>query len=697
MQALRAVAVAIVVVYHLWPGALPGGFVGVDVFFVISGFLITGQLMRELDRAGRVRLIAFWARRARRLVPVAFLVLAVVVLGMLALVPEAQWQQDVQQIGGSALYVQNWTLISEAVNYFSSANGASPVQHFWSLSVEEQFYLLWPVLLLLPWLLPLRVTVRRRVTIVAVVTGTVASALYGVVSSVSDPSVAYLSTGTRAWEFGVGGLLALVIHRIRLRPRQAAALSWAGLAAIGVSAIAFSDATPFPGTAAFLPVGGAIAVIAAGLPVSRRAPSRFMTHPRVQWLGDASYSLYLWHWPLIVLVPLALAKIVPGYGHAGAATLVGVAILSLFLAWLSTRFIDSRVRRARILTDAAPRRSLALMAGAMVLVVAASGSIWLSVQQDTDGAAAQAASLLGSMPDCLGATALTVADPTGESCTNAALNGVLVPSLVSVTDDLPDTCIVGTRVSKPSVCTAGVPVSESATTVALVGDSHAAQWLPALDALARQNNWHIVMILKGSCGYSDAVRNGSPDSQEVTSCTAWNAAVRRLLPSIPDLSAVFTSADVKDLYAADGDTSGYASAVKGYQEAWQSLPAQVSAVYVLHDTPRPVSSLTACLNTLSTAVLTSEVACASTRTAALEPDPLADAATRAIASGTQPRVRLLDLSDSFCSSTQCQPVIGHVLVYRDQSHMTATYSATLAAALGQSVAESDAAAGTAGP
>src|SRR3954451_1728218 len=203
IQGLRAVAVAVVVVCHFWPAALPGGFVGVDVFFAISGFLITSHLLREVARTGRVSLAAFWARRARRILPAALLVLALCALATLAFVPEVHRQQFFAEIRASTFYVQNWELAHSAVDYFAAGDGPSPVQHFWSLSAEEQFYLVWPVLILGAAALGGR---RRIFTALAAVT--VAGLAYSIHKAAADPAAAYFVTPTRAWEFAAGGLLA---------------------------------------------------------------------------------------------------------------------------------------------------------------------------------------------------------------------------------------------------------------------------------------------------------------------------------------------------------------------------------------------------------------------------------------------------------------------------------------------------------
>src|SRR4051794_27531067 len=274
VQALRAIAVVLVLVYHLWPEAVPGGFVGVDVFFAISGFLITSLLLDEIGATRTIAFGSFWARRARRILPAALMTLGVTAVATLLFVPTTHWAAFLTEIGASAAYVENWQLAHDAVDYFAANDAVSPVQHYWSLSVEEQFYLVWPLLIGATLWLTRAASRRGRVRALALAMGalTVASLAWSIVHTPADPSAAYFVTPTRAWEFGVGGLLALA-PGIGHAPGRRALLGWAGLAAILVAGLTYGSGTVFPGAAALLPVGGALAVMAAGAPSVRWAPT----------------------------------------------------------------------------------------------------------------------------------------------------------------------------------------------------------------------------------------------------------------------------------------------------------------------------------------------------------------------------------------------------------------------------------------
>ncbi|MFD1714744.1 acyltransferase family protein [Amnibacterium flavum] len=372
IQALRAIAVLAVVIGHVWPRFAPGGFVGVDVFFVISGFLITGQLIRERERTGTIALRSFYLRRARRLLPAAIVVLAVCAVLTLVFVPRGLWEQYLGEIVASLLYVQNWFLAIASLDPTRAVLDASPVVHFWSLSVEEQFYLVWPLLIILCYA-AIGVLGRRGPRIApvfGVVLGavTIASFVYCVLQTgVSASDVAYYSTFARAWEFGLGGLLAfLPLAHSFLTPRQRGVISWLGVAAIVGAVLAWRDPGAFPGPLAVVPALGAAAVIIAGAPELSWGTIRIARLRFVQWLGDASYSLYLWHWPIIAFLPFITGVPTPWY------VLIGVLALCLVVAGLSLRFIENPIR---FRTPGFVRARTAILGG---LVALAAGTVGAS-------------------------------------------------------------------------------------------------------------------------------------------------------------------------------------------------------------------------------------------------------------------------------------------------------------------------------
>ncbi len=375
IEGLRAVAILAVVAYHAGL-PVPGGYVGVDVFFVISGFLITQLLWSELSAGGRLSFASFYARRARRLLPSAVLVIVVTVVVSVAVLGPLEVKVVAKDAVACALYVGNYRFAFQATNYLNAHGPVSPLQNYWSLGVEEQFYLVWPALLVGASLIGRRSRGRHRQASAERSRGAVIAAL-AVVGALSlwlcvtlthtDEPWAFFSLPTRAWELAVGGLIALAVPHFRRIPAWAlGAIGWAGLGAVAWSLFAFGPQTPFPGAAALLPVLGTGAAIAAGTRSLKAGPARLLGLAPLQPIGAVSYTWYLWHWPALILAPYVLGH------HLGLAQNVAVAILSLLLAALTTVFLEQPVRRSAWLSARSVR---SLVAGGALSLVGALAAV----------------------------------------------------------------------------------------------------------------------------------------------------------------------------------------------------------------------------------------------------------------------------------------------------------------------------------
>jgi peptidoglycan/LPS O-acetylase OafA/YrhL len=428
IQALRALAVGSVVLFHLWPNRLTGGYVGVDVFFVISGFLVTSHLLTEIRTTGGLRPLQFWARRLKRLQPAALLTLLITTVGIVRWVPRNIWHQFFTDIIGSTFDVENWVLAHNSVDYLASTNVPSPVQHYWTLSVEEQFYLGLPLVLIAAVGVSRLLGLHRGRTLGAALGIVVAGSLaYSFWLTSTTPTVAYFSSFTRAWEFGCGSLLAMLAVRAGRRARQLA--PWAGVGAIAVACLQFDDTTPFPGLAAALPVLGAAVCIWAGEGSVLEWAGRI---PLVALVGRVSYAMYLWHWPLVVLVPYATGR--PIRLTEKCLILVG----SLVLAWASTRLVEEPIRFSpRLLGGRRPRVVVAWSALAMgVVLSAALLPTWAQHRLET-AQTETTKQILAKNPRCLGAQSM---DQALAPCENSELDGVLIPTLSTAHADDDNKC-----------------------------------------------------------------------------------------------------------------------------------------------------------------------------------------------------------------------------------------------------------------
>lgn len=657
IQGLRAVAVILVVLYHFWPGRISGGYIGVDVFFVISGFLITGQLGREIERTGRISLPQFWAKRARRLLPAALTVLFVGVLLTVFILPLSSLPGSLREILSSAFYVENWSLAASSVDYLA-AHDATLAQHYWSLSVEEQFYIVWPFLLLLAAWLGVKLFAGRRwlpiIGIVALVS--VASFVLSIAYTHSNPAEAFFVTFTRAWEFGAGAVLALLS---RLRPRQAwlsSVLGYGGVLVILVCAYRYDQNTQFPGTAAILPVLGAAAVIVAERRECWWEAGRVLGTAVPRFFGDISYSVYLWHWPLVVIAPY-----IPGFGTDGWNRVV-LVLASFALGWLSKRFVEDPGRQWRWLTARRPRWTYGIVVIGGMAVVALAAGVAFGVQQPKyQAATAELASISAHPPACFGALA-------GPDCQNPALKGRVIPDAGFGNADEPGhvDCFVQLNESTVKACRFGSSKAD-APRVALIGDSHAYQYIETMIRLADRHGWALTTYLKGACPWTTAPVGG-PSQTFIDSCTQYRADLKATLAKAPRFDAIFTASLHDTPYV--GATTDQVET--GFEQAW-SQQAKGAPIVTIVDNPDFSVDPNKCLR------VSAPVACAEPRDEVL---PKVDAMAAA-ARATQ--ATLVDLTDTYCDEQRCFAVIGGANVYRDQDHLTVTWTLTMSDAMGGAV------------
>ncbi|GAA3535504.1 acyltransferase [Aeromicrobium flavum] len=659
IQALRAVAVLAVVGFHLWPGRLSGGYIGVDVFFVISGFLITGHLMREVDRDDRVDLARFWARRARRLLPAAYLVLLVSAIGVLVWLPSAQWTQNFREIIGSTLYVENWVLAADAVDYLAADGIPSSVQHYWTLSVEEQFYLVWPLLVIAGLVIARRTGRSRRVVVLAVLaTVTLVSFLYSLWLTAEHPQLAYFATPARAWQFGAGAVFALVVAagRVRLPARVAIPASWLGFGVIAACSFLYDELTPFPGTAAIAPVLATLLVIAAGSPAGPLSPTPLMAWRPVQATGDLSYSMYLWHWPPIILLPEILGE------ELGFAPRVGILVGTFVAAWLTMHLVENPIRfgtrggmRRPVVTGLA-----SVAAAAVVVSVAAYG--WQAGDAEEQRAQELTARVNADMPECFGAASMP---PAGE-CENPDLATMRVPAGPDVSRDWGgrSQCWGKNDQVELKSCDFGERAGDRPRVV-LVGDSHARAMLPAFVRLAEIGELSLTTHLKGGCAWSTDPPGRVAAAEVLDTCPAWRANVEEWIEqNSSDIDLIVTTGLARNLAGSRTEQA------KALSAAWTRATRLGVPVAALVDNPDNGQPPAKCLDRVDS---WDESTCSVKREDAFPyGDPFGEAARM-----TDGAYRI-DMTDFYCLEDVCPAMIGGVNVYRDSHHLTATFTRTLA-------------------
>lgn len=652
IQALRAIAVASVLLFHLWPDRLTGGYVGVDVFFAISGFLITSRLLVEIDATGRVRPGQFWARRAKRLVPASASVLLTVALAVVIAVPRHLWRQYLDEVIASTLQVENWLLAHNSVSYHATNNSPSPTQHFWTLSVEEQFYVALPLLLLAAVAVARAVGRHPRSVVLTVLVAVVSCSFgYSIWLTATTPTVAYFSTLTRAWEFGLGALLALAGEVRRLHR----ALPWLGMASIVTACVVFDASTEFPGIAAAAPVIGTLVVIRWGQGSSF---DRLGGFGPVALLGRVSYAAYLWHWPLIVLVPYVTHRAL------GTVDKAGIAAATVLLAWLSTAFVEDPIRfRPGLLGQRRPLTVAAWCGAAMAIVLTTSAAALHTQTARDRELATEARQLVAEVPACLGAQAM---DPTLAPCDNPDLSGVLIPDPARATadDDNMADCW-GSDSSGLKVCPLG-PRTGYRKHLLAIGDSHNNTLIGVYRRVAEHNNWRIDVHGVGGCYLTTAEPHRSSEAAN-SGCRSWRTAATAAARAEPyDAIIVTHSTTQSPIRPGPGETLDEA-ATRGLVEAWRNLPDV--PIVVIRDNPSMPASVLTCVSEHRG---TAAQSCAVPRPQAVPAFDAQAAAVRQV-----PRAHLVDVTSFYCTPDVCPPVIGNVLVYRDTSHITATYAATL--------------------
>lgn len=687
IEGLRAVAVIAVVLYHAEIPGLAGGYIGVDVFFVISGFLITGVLWREVAATNTVALGRFYGARARRLLPAAATVGVATAIAAAVVLPPLQARSVFADGVASALYAGNYRFAARGTDYLA-ADLPSPYQHYWSLGVEEQFYLVWPVLIIgTAWLIGrLRPSAATRVLPYAVVLVLVgaASLAAAVIWTRTSPSWAFFSLPTRAWELAAGGLVALSIQHWRRLPLLSAAVAgWGGLALIVLTCTQLGPHTPYPGTSALLPVLGTALVIGGGSVTRGLGPGRLLCRPAMRGIGRLSYSWYLWHWPVLLLMPPLLGE------PAGMPARLTAIFLSAGLAVITMHLVENPGRFAAALRRSA-KTSLAV-AGVASGAAACACSLLLTVIPVPvgHGPAASKANIVAlpstTVPTAnaravdpreaaVGQAFAPVRDAVAASASLRAVPSNLDPSLAAAPADkagvFVNGCVRSWREVGQGECASGDVASP--TTVALIGDSHAAMWDPAFQQLAAQRHWRLETLAKVTCPVQDLPINSPYLGREYTECEQWRGQVAaRVAAEHPQLVVLGMSRR----YGADFGFAAYDPAwIDALGRAVAQLRKSGAAVLVLGPAPDPRSVVPTCLS----GHLDDATACAPARSGAVDGAGIAAEHAATTAAGGQ----YADLTDLFCTEERCPMIVGNTLVFRDDNHVTTEYAQLMAPVLG---------------
>jgi peptidoglycan/LPS O-acetylase OafA/YrhL len=667
VEGLRALAVGLVVLYHAGFPRLTGGYVGVDVFFVISGFVITGLLLRERTGTGKTSIVDFYARRVRRILPAATLVILVTVAADYLLLGSVDGNNVANDGRWAAVFLANFHFLEVGTNYLQALRPPSPLQHYWSLSVEEQFYVVFPTLFLVVAAVRGKLSTRLRMAGVlgAIVVGSFA---WSVVQTSAHPAAAYFSPLTRAWELALGGLIAVCTPWLKqLEGQLATVMTWGGLAAILYASFHFNAFTPYPGSAVAVPVLGAGLIIAGGVAVPRHGAELLLGHKGAQWLGRRSYSLYLWHWPVLIIATEYAAKKNLSFLQNLPLVLVAVA-----LSMATYRYLENPVRHLKV-----PSRPTVLVGAIGIVATVVVLSVVISLETVTPPVyhVVPAADSAEVTQQVAAATQITTLpknlEPSLSQAGNdwAAWNGNLYTPCA-------DTANINAY--SENLCALG-DLSSTHSMIAF-GDSHTIMWLPAYQKIAKAEHLRLYVLVKYFCPAAKVTVVNPPGSGNIggpyTSCNEWHNWVIDVINSIkPDLVVVSQDSLYKTPVTAGGKSDFFS------ESAWQAgVTSMFDAMKIpdqnkvfLGNIPMLPQSGPACLSQNPNNVQ----ACSAPVTSSLvHLNPSDKTGTEAA------HARYVETTPWFCSAT-CTAVVKNYNVYLDQFHVTGTYAKYLTNALAE--------------
>jgi peptidoglycan/LPS O-acetylase OafA/YrhL len=659
IEGLRAIAVILVLLDHAGLAQVSGGYVGVDVFFVLSGFLITGLLLKETRETGSISIRSFYARRARRLLPAATLVLLVTVLLSYELFGQLRANRVAEDARWAALFASNFRSIQQGTDYLGAQQEPSPLQHFWSLAVEEQFYFVWPLLILLLASVAKGVPMRLKLGVaLTLIIG--ASFAYSVHLTSVDRTTAYFSPLPRASELAAGALLAVVSPWLLRVPRMAGIVaSWAGVAVILWSAVTFDAHTVFPGAAMAVPVVGALLAVAGGSIAPGGGAEVVLARSPMQWTGQMSYGIYLWHWPVILLAA----------GYAGRELSVRENLLlyvpAIAVAAITFSVIEDPIRSAKSLRQ---RPELVSVGLGVALVAASFGTV---------SAMMGANQLAGEKTDAQ----IAIEVPSTEGVLRAVSAGADVtdwpeqPQRI-VNEAYSDECDVTRRDTTSSLCEFGN--LDADRTVVMFGDSHGTMWIPALDRIGKEHNWKVIQLTKPGCVAPDLQIWSNSLGREYAECDQWRDwAVSQITDIEPDVLLV-TSAG-KGIYLADGGEPTQ----DGLDDAWRAglgstldaVAPHAGRVVVIGDMAYPTQPGIDCL--------TENAGNVSACNTPVEQAVLADHNRAEQETAEAHGAEYIDIIPWFCTQETCPAVIGDLTVHRDAMHINENYAVYLSLALAE--------------
>lgn len=651
LHGIRGLALGLVVVFHLFANGRVSG--GIDIFLAITGFLFTGSLLRRISsNNGRLDFGRHFSRIGYRLLPAALLVITATAIGVYVFFPRTRWLQAANEARASALYHENLELIWSQLTYEAGGPSSSPFQHFWSLSVQGQFHILWPLVIIAAVFIARKINWNaERVTLVVVATIFVASFAYANYLTVTNQEVAYFHTATRMWELALGGLAGLLLPKLRLPSPARVLLGWLGFGLIVTCGLFLDGAANFPGYQALWPISGLILMLMAGHTQSRYGADRLLMTKPFTFVADISYALYLWHWPILVFYLVATER-----NRASVKGMMFVLVVSVILATVTKRIIEDPINTALVATKNY-RGPLIAIAASLAFVGTAGFSAGSYLETKQTQALAQLQVESSEHP---GAAAIVLHDAPENYGQQP------IPALEIIAKDQPQTrgmdCVQTHRdipdSDKFKTCSTGDPAGHK--TLLILGGSKAEQWEPALHEIGLKYGWKIITGIKGACLLA-SYNETAVDFEQSDSCVKWNEnAIRAASELSPDL--------VVTLATTRRDSENERTPA-GFIEAWERLEQLEIPVLAIRDTPRLDHNVPECISNGG-----NQQTCGVNRK-----EVLADDLDGILSNATYPdNVTIADMTHYFCHNDFCPAIAGNIVLYIDNHHVSATYMRTVA-------------------
>jgi peptidoglycan/LPS O-acetylase OafA/YrhL len=632
INGLRALAIVPVVAFHAGVPGVPGGFTGVDIFYVISGYLITAILLKEAAATGRVRIGAFWAKRFRRLAPALCLMVVVTLVVALPVTSPMEWADVSKQSAASVLYVSNMLYAWQAADYFAADLNQSPLLHTWSLGVEEQFYVLWPALIVLACMIARRFGAPLR-TLVIGAFGAALVASFAASLWMTDelPLWAFFGLPSRIWEFAAGGLVAaLPVAKLFEGVRVALAATVAGLGLIVYGFASVTEFDPFPGTAALIPTCGTLLVIAggAGSHSNGNIACRALSARPVQWIGAVSYSWYLWHWPCIVLASAA-------FQSPSVWIKLGAGAASLFVAALSYRYVENPIRY-NVRLSSSKVRTFAFTAAAAAGVCLASTTVYVVSPVVVEKAFPTLAAVRGEVLD-------------SDDCTAPAVS----PSGYEY-------CLLGD--------------AQGSRSVLVVGDSHAGQWQTALGVAAQQSGVRLMVRWRSSCPAIPVVVMNTRNVRD-PECRTFQSESTALMEELRPHGVIISQATAYSgrILDDDGAVIPLAAQLESWRSQYDGYLARLETLHlpvaVIEDNPRMGYDPILCMTRWGNSVAD----CEPSRSAGVgQIKVLQDVGAGVI--DDHDVVDVFSTVDTICGPRTCSLMDEGVSIFRDSNHLSAVWT-----------------------